>query len=269
MQASSAIRGHAAGVPFVALPPAAEPLDGPAPLVVTWHLMDPPRSEEAMAAALPMSGLGAWRVYFGLPMHGGRAPEGGPEEFCRLAGEDYVLNVAEPVTEQAATEFPGAVADLRRQLSLPDSPVGVAGGSAGATVALEVLARAEVPIGAAALVSPVTQLGPAVGANERQFGVTYRWSERSRAVADRYDFVRRAGELCAPVLLVVGEHDDEAFREPAAALSEALGDAGRLVTVPGMAHALADEPGIEAAPQTGHAAMVDTEFTAWFQQHLR
>ena len=120
----------------------------------------------------------------------------------------------------------------------------------------------------AALVSPVTQLAAAVGANERQFGVTYRWSERSRAVAARYDFVRRVGELRAPVLLVVGEHDDEAFREPAAALGRALGDAGRVVTVPGMAHAIAEEPGVEAAPQTEHAAVVDAEFTAWFRQHL-
>ncbi|MEU6646017.1 prolyl oligopeptidase family serine peptidase [Saccharomonospora sp. NPDC046836] len=261
------IQDVAAGVPFVALPPA----DGStaAPLIVTWHLMDAPRSELAMAAALPMSGVPAWRVYLGLPMFGARALPGGPEEFFRLAGEDYVRNVAEPVTDQAAAEFPAAVAALREQLSLADAPIGVAGGSAGATVALEVLARAELPIAAAALVNPVTRLSAAVAANERRFGVSYRWTEPSRAVADRFDFVCRAGELDPHVLLVVGEHDDAEFREPAADLHEALGDASRLVVVPGMGHALAEEPGIEAAPQTAHAATVDAEFTAWFQWHLR
>lgn len=266
VQNPARIQGMAAGVPFVALPPA--DVSAGAPLVVTWHLMDPPRSEAATAAALPMTGLQAWRVYLGLPMSGTRLPEGGFDEFYRLAGEDYVLNVAEPVTDQAANEFPAAVAELRSQLSLADSPVGVAGGSAGATVALEVLARSEVAIDAAALVSPVTQLAPAVAANERRYGLTYNWGERSRAVAERFDFVRRAAELDASVLVVVGELDDIAFREPAEALRNELGERVRLVTIPGMEHALAEEPGLEAAPQTPHAAAVDAEFTAWFARYL-
>ncbi|SFB48604.1 alpha/beta hydrolase fold [Amycolatopsis marina] len=267
MQTSPQIQGVAAGVPFVALPPA--DVSAATPVVFTWHLMDAPRSAVAMASALPMAGLPAWRVYLGLPMAGARLPEGGFDEFFRRASEDYVLNVAEPVTEQAANEFPSVLAELRCQLSLPDGPVGVAGGSAGATIALEVLARAEVAIDAAALVSPVTQLAPAVAANERRFGLTYGWTERSRAVADRYDFVRRAGELDAHVLLVVGEQDDIAFREPAAALHDVLGERSRLVVVPAMEHALAEEPGLDAAPQTPHAATVDAEFTAWFAKHLR
>lgn len=48
------ITGVAAGVPYVALPPAGD-RDG-APLVVAWHLVDPPRSEAAMAAAVPLAG---------------------------------------------------------------------------------------------------------------------------------------------------------------------------------------------------------------------
>ncbi|WP_216206929.1 prolyl oligopeptidase family serine peptidase [Amycolatopsis aidingensis] len=267
MQTSPAVEGIAAGVPYVAVPPAAA--DGPAPLVVTWHLMEPPRSEQAMAAALPMAGLPAWRVHLGLPMSGSRAPEGGFAEFLRLAGEDFVLNIAEPVTERAAAEFPAVVAELRAALPIADGPVGVAGGSAGAAVALEVLARAELPIAAAAVVSPVVQLAAAVGRNERAYGVRYPWSERSRAVADRFDFVRRAEELTAEVLLVLGEQDDIAFTEPAAALAGKLGDRARLVTIGGMAHALAEEPGIEAAAQTPHAAAVDAEFTAWFRSRLR
>ncbi|MGH2603820.1 MAG: alpha/beta hydrolase, partial [Dehalococcoidia bacterium] len=66
------IKGTAAGVPYVALPPP----DGAetAPLILTWHLADPPRSETAMAAALPLRGLEAWRVYLGLPLLGSRLP---------------------------------------------------------------------------------------------------------------------------------------------------------------------------------------------------
>lgn len=222
-----------------------------------------------MAAALPMAGLHAWRVYLGLPMFGERAPAGGPEEFFRLAGEDYVLNVAEPVTEQAAAEFPAVVDELRERMPIADTPLGVVGGSAGATVALEVMARQDAPVAVAAVVSPVTQLASAVAANERTYGVTYPWSERSLAAARRYDFVRRADELTGDVLLVVGERDDVAFREPAAALRDALAERARLVVIPGMGHALAEEPGIEQAPQTEHAAAVDTELTEWFSPRLR
>jgi pimeloyl-ACP methyl ester carboxylesterase len=266
METSARIQGVAAGVPLVALAP--DDTSVPAPLVVTWHLLAPPRSETAMAAALPMNGLNAWRVHLGLPMTGGRLPEGGYDEFFRLAAEDYVLNVAGPMTEQAATEFPVVVEELRSRMSIVDGPVGVVGGSAGGTVALEVLARAQVPISAAALVNPVVQLAPAVARNERMYDVTYPWSERSRAVAERLDFVRRAGEIEAKVLLVLGEKDDIAVREPAAALHRELGASSKLVTIPGMEHTLAEEPGVEAAPQNQHASAVDAELTAWFRRHL-
>jgi hypothetical protein len=62
-----------AGVPYVALPPAGwRSGQEPAPLVVAWHLNDPPRSAAAMAAALPLAGCPAWRVYLDLPMPGRR-----------------------------------------------------------------------------------------------------------------------------------------------------------------------------------------------------
>ena len=63
------IAGVAAGVPYVALPPAggARP---DAPVVVAWHLLDAPRTEAAFAAAVPLTGLDAWKIYFGLPMSG-------------------------------------------------------------------------------------------------------------------------------------------------------------------------------------------------------
>jgi pimeloyl-ACP methyl ester carboxylesterase len=69
-------------------------------------------------------------------------------------------------------------------------------------------------------------------------------------------------------MLVVGEDDDRAFRESAAALASALGQS-ELVSVPGMGHALAEEPGLEPAPQTPHAAVVDGHAVRWFERHLR
>ncbi|MDT7724907.1 MAG: hypothetical protein QOI21_1483 [Actinomycetota bacterium] len=260
------ITGTAAGVPFVALAPAN--VTGPAPLIVTWHLMDAPAGEAAMAAAIPMTGVPAWRVHFGLPMTGKRLPEGGYDEFFRLSGEDYVLNVAEPVTDQGASEFPAALVDLRKQLSIADGPVGVVGGSAGGAVALEVLARGDVEISAAALINPVTQLAPAVAANERRFGVVYSWTDRSRAVAERFDFVRRAEEITADVLFVCGENDDISILEPAALLVAELGDRAEMVSIPGMGHAFADAPGIEPAPQNADALRVDAALTEWFLKRL-
>src|SRR6266545_711581 len=90
----------AAGVPFVALPPAERSEDA-ASLVVVWHMTDAPRSERAMAAALPLNGLRAWRVYLGLPLCGSRLPVGGLDEFFRLGYEDAVLNLFEPMNRQA------------------------------------------------------------------------------------------------------------------------------------------------------------------------
>lgn len=250
-----AIEGVAAGVPFVALAPA-DPA-APAALLAGWHLMEEPSNEQAFAEAVPMTGLQAWRVYFGLPLTGARLPEGGPAELFRLASEDAVLNVFAPVTEQAVAEFPAALAELRDRLPGAPGPLGVFGGSAGSLVALELLARAGVE--AAAVVSPVARLAPVIGRNERLFDLTYPWTPKSRAVADHYDFVRRAGELTAPLLLVAGADDDVAVREPAEALREKLGT--ELVTVDGMAH--------EFPPGTPEAKAVDAAFTAWFARRLR
>jgi alpha-beta hydrolase superfamily lysophospholipase len=217
-----------------------------------------------MAAAVPMTGVPAWRVYFGMPMIGLRSLPGGIDELIQLASEDYVLNIAKPMVDQAAAEFPAALAELRTQLSIADGPVGVAGGSMGGLVTYEVVARAEVPIAAAAMVNPVTRLAPVVELNSQRFESAYTWTDESRAAADHFDFVRRAGEIKVPTLLVIGEEDDAAFREPA----RELGDRVELVTIPGMRHAIADEPGMEPAPQNEDAKRVDAEFTRWFQQHL-
>jgi dienelactone hydrolase len=271
------IEGVAAGVPYVALAPTGDRDD--APLVVVWHLMDPPRSEAAMAAALPLAGLNAWRVYLGLPMFGARAPAGGPDEIMRLAADDYVLKLFGPAVEQAAAEAPSAVDALREQLSIDTGPVGLVGGSAGGAVALLLLAESQLPVAAAALVNPVVKVRSVVEAGERMYNVSYSWTEKSAAVADRFDFVERAAEIGKrdpqpPVLLVGGAEDDPGYQEALAGLRDALAghyaepDRVGFVSVPGMAHAIAEEPGMEAAPQTAEAKEVDAAETAWFQRYL-
>jgi dienelactone hydrolase len=268
-------RGDAAGVPFVALPP-----DGTAdraPLVVAWHLASPPRSETAMAAALPLRGLPAWRVYLGLPMLGRRLPDGGLDEFFRRFREDMVLNVFEPVTDQAVDELPAALAALRRRLPIGDGPLVLIGGSMGAWAAQRALTDTDLPVSAVALVSPAIRLASVVARYERLWDASYRWTARSLAIAERLDFVARAGEIAArdvATLLVVGADDDEqGFREPAEQLRVALAQRSpqraALVQIPGMGHALADEPGLEPAPQTAQAARVDAVLVDWLRRHLR
>lgn len=267
------ISGLAAGVPFVALPPAGGRRDG-APVVVAWHLLDAPRTERALAAAIPLAGLDAWRVYLGLPLSGSRLPAGGFDEVMRLGYEDAVGNLLGPVHDGAASEFGAAFAALGERLSFDPGRVGVMGGSIGAAVAQTVLADESrgFVVRAAVLLSPVVQLRRAVEANERTFGVTYPWSEASHAVADRLDFVARAAELAAtPILAVVGGGDDPAIRGAADGLVVALrGDGGsaQLVVVEGMGHALAEEPGTDPAPQTAHAGIVDRHAAAWFARYL-
>lgn len=258
------LTGTAAGVPYVALPPETPSADSP--LLVAWHLLDPPRSEEAMAAALPLHGLNAWRVYLGLPMTGARSLPGGPEELMKLVMEDAVLNLFEPLTRQAAEEFPAALAELRTQLGT-DGPLSLLGGSVGSMTALRVLTGSGLEIDRVALVSPAVQLAELVEANSRLFGMPYTWTEASRAAAERLDFVARAPEIERPLLLVVGEEDDkDGFRDPAERLWAALPGNASLVTVPGLGHALAEEPGLEPAPQTPHAAQVDAILTDWLSR---
>lgn len=278
---TTALRGTAAGVPYLALPPNSEPSS--APVVVAWHLMDPPRTEAAFAAAMPFTGLDAWRVYLGLPMCGQRLPAGGAEELMRLGYEDAVLNLQGPIAAQAAAEFPLALAELRSRLGIRRGPVALAGGSMGSAAAAlamtETAPAAGENVAAAVLVSPMAQLQPAVDATGRRFGVSYPWGTASSRVAARLDFVARADEIARAgqpaVLMIVGAADDpEGFLEPCRRLHRSLAarydDPNRvdLVVVPGMGHALADEPGTEASPQTPAAAAVDRHATAWLQQHL-
>jgi hypothetical protein len=105
------------------------------------------------------------------------------------------------------------------------------------------------------------------------FGAAYRWTPAADEVADRADFVRRAGELTgAAIRFVTGELDmvDGIVKPVDAAVAELhrLGATVDHRVVTGMAHALAEEPGTEPAPQTPHAAVVDGLAVDWFGAHL-
>jgi dienelactone hydrolase len=275
-----AVTGMAAGVPYVALPPARDPEPGQdAALIVSWHLNDPPRSAAAMAAALPLSQVNAWRVYLDLPMHGRRQLPGGLEEFMGLGYQDAVLNAFEPQVTQAVEEFPAALAALREQLPVDDGPLGLVGASIGALPAQLVMAAGFAKVNAAALISPVIQLAEVVAANERRFNVTYPWTDASREIAAKFDLVARADETVSSdpqpaLLLITGAEDDPAFLLQAqrlqAELRQRYRDPQRVVTtsIPGMGHAFAEEPGIEPAPQTVEARLVDAAITDWFIRHL-
>jgi dienelactone hydrolase len=249
-------------------------------LIIAWHLNDPPRSAAAMASALPLAGVAAWRVYLDLPMHGRRQLPGGLEEFTRLGYQDAVLQAFEPQVSQAVDEFPAVLAELRSRLPVEDGPIGVVGASVGALPAQLVMAGGATQVSAAVLISPVIQLAEVVAANERRFAVSYPWSDASRAVAARFDFVARAGEIAAAdpqpaVLLITGADDDPAFPQQAQRLASELRQRYRdpervgMASIPGMKHAFAAEPGVQPVPQTGEAKLVDAAVTDWFTRHLR
>ena len=219
------ITGTAAGVPFTALPPAGAP-DGPAPLIVTWHMLDAPRTDAAFAAALPMLGVPAWRVHLGMPMCGARMVDGRPDHALELMRTDALMAFLAPIVHQAVAEFPAALAAVRDQLPVDDGPIGVLGASLGGNVALQVLAAGETPISAAALVNPGVRIRPAVPLLELFAGHPYVWTAEAHRTADELDFVARAGEFTAlpPLLLVSGEEDHPVLRTDATALVDALRD---------------------------------------------
>ncbi|WP_433374035.1 prolyl oligopeptidase family serine peptidase [Actinoplanes sp. CA-142083] len=252
------MNGTAAGVPYVALPPA--DASGHDTVVVAYHLLGDPQTEEAFADAVPLTGLNAWRLYFGLPMSGKRLPRGGLEE---LIMEDAVRNVHRHVTLGALEEFPAAFAAAKEQLGIRDATrVGVMGGSMGGAVAQLVLAEGGVDITAAVLINPVVQFRNSIDALSRRHGQPYAWSAETDAVADRLDFVRRAADLRGAAIRFITGADDmvDAIIEPVSRAVPALETAGATVdwqVVPEMAHAV-----------TSQAARVDSLASEWFAAKL-
>jgi pimeloyl-ACP methyl ester carboxylesterase len=255
------INGVAAGVPFTALPPAAG-----GPLVVTWHMLDAPRTNAAFAAALPMAGLPAWRVHLGMPMCGDRMVEGSMAAVVELAGGDSLRAFGDGLTRQAIEEFPSALAAVRAEFGIAEGPVGIVGASLGGLVALRALVG-NTPVSAAALVNPLIRIRTLVDLVDKNLGRTYEWDEAAHALADKLDFVKRAAELTMPLLVISGENDHAQFRTDARDLVAAASNA-RLLEIPGLAHPLADEPGLEPAPQSPTTKLVDDALTEWFTRHV-
>jgi pimeloyl-ACP methyl ester carboxylesterase len=231
--------------------------------------MDAPRSVAAFAAALPLDGLDAWKVYLGLPTFGARSPPGGVDEVMKLLAADAPGLVHGPVHSQAAEEIPAAWADLCRTLGIgADVSVGLVGGSMGAAIASEVLARGTSGATAAVLVSPLLQLRPMIDAASPQFG-GYDWTDAGTAAAEQLDYEARASELVASgaaIRIIVGADDEQAIVSSALTVAAAIGADVQLLD--GMEHALAEEPGIEPAPQTEVAKRVDPIAAEWLREHL-
>ncbi|MFE5508786.1 alpha/beta hydrolase family protein [Amycolatopsis japonica] len=272
------VTGTAAGVPFTVLPPSAE-VSGPAPVVVAWHMIDAPRSDAAFAAALPLAGVPAWRVYLGMPLCGARMVDGGMDAVVERARRDAMLAYVDPFVRQAALEFPAALAELRERFGFDTSRTAVVGGSLGGAVALTILATREIPVRAAALINPAVRARSVVGLVEGLLGRPYPWNDEADQAADRLDFVARSGEISAretqvPLLLVSGEDDYPSLRTDADDLVTALReryarpDDVQLARVAGLAHPLAEEPGIEPAPQLPIAKLVDDTVAEWLVRHL-
>jgi dienelactone hydrolase len=266
-QLTKPLRGTAADVPYVALPPTA--IDaapaGPLRLIVAWHGFDPPCTEAAFAAAVPMTGVPAWRVFLGL-----RPPGGGPPE----VRDQVFLDLFGPAVEHAADRLPVVLAELRRELSIEEGPVGLVGFSVGGAAALLSLATGVTPVFGAALISPVVAPTRALAALERRSGRTYQWTARNRAIADRLDFGARAGEIARrdPALLLVGGTDDEIVTAADVTGLRDLLVARGLTDVEAvtlrMTHALAAEPGMDPEPPTAEAVGVDHALTDWFRDRL-
>lgn len=262
---NSPITGMAAGVPFTALPPAGHGAAA-APLIVTWHMLDPPRSDAAFAAALPMNDLPTWRVHLGMPMCGARMVDGSMDAGLELVRQDPLMSFLHPFVQQATQEFPPALKSIRAQLPVDEGPIGVLGGSLGAAVALRILADTEIPVFAGAVVNGAIRMRSVVDL----FPGDYPYNAESERAVESLDFIPQAGAIAAraPLLVISGELDHPGLRADASDLVDAAGERAELLTIPGLAHPLAEEPGIEPAPQLPLARAVDLGLSTWFRRHL-
>ncbi|GAB2724552.1 alpha/beta fold hydrolase [Kitasatospora kifunensis] len=208
-----------------------------------------------------MADVPAWRVHLGMPLCGRRMVEGGMAAVLELSRRDTMLAYLAPMVRQAAGEFAAALAELRERFAPADGPIGVVGGSLGGAVALRVLAERRIPVAAAALVNPAIRARSVVELVEQNGGRPYSWTEQARAPQPA-------------LLLVSGELDFPGLRTDAAELVAELReryaepDRVQLTAVAGLAHPLAERPGLAPAPQLPVAKEVDAALTEWFLRHL-
>lgn len=268
------ITGTAAGVPYLALPPAAGA--EPAPLVLGLHAFEPPRSEAALAGALPMASLPAWRVYLGLPLFGARLPEGGVAEINRRGERDYLLELFGPVVEEAAAELARTETELRSVLPVTDAPAGLVGVGAGGSAVLLALAEGHQSVGAAAVVNPVLDPAPVLATREQRTGEPYTWHEQARRTRSWLDFPGRAPEVArnhTPLLVVNGGRDEVITPRTGRHMHEALRPcmpehALHHIVVPDLAHVIGPEPGLRPPPPTPAGVLADRALSEWFHRFL-
>jgi dienelactone hydrolase len=268
------VRGVTAnGVPFVALPP--EGGQEARGLIISWHGADPPRNEEALASALPMRNVPAWRVYLGLPLSGQRMPEGGFDEIMRRGAEDAVTLLFHPIITGAVSELPTAVNDLRGRLSIDAAlPLGLFGFSMGGAAALLAVARHVLPFQAVVTWGAVLDMRALVDRLSSLYGVAYDWTAPRRDLAEEITVANRARALVesgADILLGIGSKDPYPGRELTEQLASAIkadGGVAEVKPLADVAHGFVAEPGDSAAPQGPQARAVDQMASQWFLRHL-
>jgi len=203
-----------AGVPILLRFP--ENQDEPAPLIILWHGMGNPNSEQALAETIPLEGVYAWKAYLGLPLFGARMPEGGTDELMRRQLEDHLLQLFLPVVENAVSELPNVVEALQSRFNIQlGAGIGLFGFSAGGFAALLSLAESKVPIKAAVLAGVSKDISSLIGVVERLGNLKYHWTEASQAAARRLNFMVRSEEIVAgkqlPAILFLHGSNDEIF----------------------------------------------------------
>jgi pimeloyl-ACP methyl ester carboxylesterase len=177
-----------------------------APLIVTWHMLDAPRTDAAFAAALPMNELPAWRVHLGMPMCGARMVDGRLDAALELVRKDALLAFLAPIARQAVAEFPAALAALRDQLPVDEEPVSILGASLGGSVALQVLRSGEIPVRNVALVNPAVRIRPGVELLKAITGRPTSGRRRRTGWPTSWTSLLVPGEITArPPLLLVSE----------------------------------------------------------------
>ncbi|MFC5749213.1 hypothetical protein [Actinomadura rugatobispora] len=272
-EAGRPVHGTAAGTAYLALPPTAVDArpSGPTRLVVAWPGFDPPRTAAALAAAMPLTGVPTWRVYLELTAPGGAPSEGlGSGALLEARGvEAYAAAV-----EGAVESLPAVLAALRADLGIEEGPVGLAGFSVGASIALLALARGTVPVSAAALVTPVLAPARAATSLERLAGRERDWDDRAAAAAERLDLAPLAERIAggdAAVLLIAGAKDRVVSSLEITELRDRLREHGLNAVEAAtfrMGHAMAAQPGIDAQPPTTEAVRVDGVLNDWFRERL-
>ncbi len=250
-----------------------------APLIILLHGFGPPGSEQALADALPLDDVNAYKAYVGLPLFGARMPAGGMAEVGRGQTEDCVLKVYLPVAEGVLRDVSSVADGLGERFPVDfEGGIGLFGFSAGGVAAQLALIESHVPISAAVLCGMPKNLNASVVAVERAIKVKYSWTEEARAVARRLDPVTRAAEIARrepppAILLLLGDRDEyfsvEDARELHDALASAYYSAGvkdrvSLQILPGMTHCFAAAANSAGPVPIADGSQVRAAAAAWF-----